>query len=843
MRIRRLMGVSLATVSALVAGSFVPAQAASTAVSTATAVPAGKPKIERQVLETFAKTDKADFWVRMADDTDVSSAATIKGRTARGVKVMDELTAAAERSQAPVKRLLKAADVKSTAFWVTDAIYVEDAPEALARKIAALPGVAELRAPRTYAAPKPVSVKPASAIAAGTEWGVANINADDVWAQTGRHGEDIVVANIDTGVQYDHPALVGQYRGNNGDGTFTHDYNWMNAPSAPCKDPGPCDNAGHGTHTMGTMAGDDGAGNQVGVAPGVKWIAAKGCATDNCAETDLLAASQWILAPTDSNGENPDASKRPHVVNNSWGSGPGSDPMFEDVQQAWAASGIMGIWSNGNDGERGCRTAGSPGSRTINYSVGAYDINDKIAVFSSRGPGQDGLVKPNISAPGVNVRSSVPGNAYGLMSGTSMAAPHTAGAVALLWSARPELARDIDVTRELLNISAVDTPDAQCGGTAENNNVYGEGRLDALGLVNAGTAGTGTLSGAVTDAGSGAPIPGATVSLTGPMNRTFTVGADGAYRFSLIAGDYTVSVSAFGYAAGGRTVTLAKDGAVTVDLPLTPTERVNLTGAVTDGSGQGWGLAAKVVAADGAGHSWSTETDPETGAYTLPLLPSLAYTVTVSATVTGYEQASRQVTLGATGQVLDVGLIVRPACDARGYEVIRDGSTQPFDGTRAPKGWTVTNVDPHIPGYAYRPGWEFGDPGARGNTTGGEGGFAVVDSLNSGAGHVQDTYLTSPSYDLTGRTKATIEFAQDLQPAVNSTTSVDVSVDGGTSWRTAWTAKGFPGAPGPATQVIAIPQATDRTAVKFRLHYTGQRSGWWSVDNAFIGDRTCVPTS
>ena len=131
-----------------------------------------------------------------------------------------------------------------------------------------------------------------------------------------------MVANIDTGVQYNHPALVNQYRGNLGGASFDHNYNWFD-PSSVCPSPVPCDNNNHGTHTMGTMVGDDGGTNQIGVAPGARWIAAKGCETNNCSDAALLASAQWILAPTDLNGSNPRPDLRPDIVNNSWGGGGG----------------------------------------------------------------------------------------------------------------------------------------------------------------------------------------------------------------------------------------------------------------------------------------------------------------------------------------------------------------------------------------------------------------------------------------------------------------------------------------------------------------------------------------
>ena len=177
--------------------------------------------------------------------------------------------------------------------------------------MATLDGVKVVRAPKVYPLVKPVDTQVAILAASGDpEWGVAKIGAPAAW-DAGVLGQGVVVANVDTGVEYTHPALVGNYRGNNGDGTFTHDYNWWD-PSGICGDE-PCDNVGHGTHTMGTIAGGDGPGPftpDIGVAPGARWIAAKGCEDMGCSETALLSSGQFILAPTDLAGDNPDPSRR-----------------------------------------------------------------------------------------------------------------------------------------------------------------------------------------------------------------------------------------------------------------------------------------------------------------------------------------------------------------------------------------------------------------------------------------------------------------------------------------------------------------------------------------------------
>jgi len=170
---------------------------------------------------------------------------------------------------------------------------------------------------------------------------------------------------IDSGVRYTHTAVNAQYRGRNTDGTYDHNYNWHD-PSNVCGAPSlaPCDNNDHGTHTMGTMVGDDAGPNQVGVAPRAKWMTAKGCETNTCSRPALLSSAQFILAPTDLNNQNPRPDLRPHIVNNSWGGNNGADTWYQASVQAWVASGIFPSFSNGNAGQAtgtATRTSSSPG--------------------------------------------------------------------------------------------------------------------------------------------------------------------------------------------------------------------------------------------------------------------------------------------------------------------------------------------------------------------------------------------------------------------------------------------------------------------------------------------------
>jgi hypothetical protein len=376
---------------------------------------------------------------------------------------------------------------------------------------------------------------------------------------------------------------------------------------------------------MGTMVGTDGGENQIGMAPGAKWIEANGC--DTCADVTLLESGQWMLAPTDSQGANPDVSKRPQIVNNSWGAGDAGvvDDWYKDITDGWAASGIFGVWSAGNAGPQ-CKTTSSPGANTANYSVGNYQSNGSISTLSSRGSGEDDGIKPNIAAPGSNIRSSVVGSSYGLLSGTSMAAPHVSGAVALLWSASPSLIGDIEGTKAILNESAIDTDDTSCGGTAANNNVFGEGKLDVVAMLDAAPGQTvGTVAGVVKDA-DGHAIADADIKLVnGDFDRTVSTDQEGKYSLTVPEGKTKVTASGFGYKTASKTVTVKQDATVKANFTLKAAPRHTVSGTVTAGDNP--------VA--GASVSLASQIDPVTtgadGKYSIADVPEGDYTITASA--------------------------------------------------------------------------------------------------------------------------------------------------------------------------------------------------------------------
>ena len=563
-------------------------QRAITLATSATAAIAGGGTSTGGTINPDAGTTASQsVWVVMKDKAALSQAAATKDWKTRGANVHDALTTTASQSQSALHTALVQKGVKHKSYWIVNAMKVE-ADQATIADIAKRSDVAQVIADKKYSIPplQPGGKTPGTT---SVEWGLTSIRAPEAWNTFGAKGEGIVVANVDTGVQFDHPALFKQYRGTQTDGSYDHNYNWYD-PANVCSKPStaPCDNVGHGTHTMGTMVGDDGdpGTNQIGVAPHARWIAAKGCESDWCTTESLLAAAQWILAPTDLNGQNPRPDLRPHVVNNSWGGG-GGDTFYQAAVQAWVDAGIFPAFAAGNSGSS-CGSTGSPGDYPESHAAGAYDESNTIAYFSSRGPSPFGVIKPNLAAPGVNVRSSVPGNGYDWYSGTSMATPHLSGTVALMWSAAASLVGDVAGTRALLDQTAVDTSDITCGGDATNNNVWGQGRLDAYAAIELSPRGpTGTLQGTATKAADGTPLATATLLVQGgPKDRTLGVGPDGTYKTRLSVGLYTVTAKAFGFIDQVAANVSIVDSTITVqDFALNLAPSFSLSGTVKTAAG------------------------------------------------------------------------------------------------------------------------------------------------------------------------------------------------------------------------------------------------------------------
>ncbi|MEM3101709.1 MAG: S8 family serine peptidase [Candidatus Nitrosotenuis sp.] len=371
------------------------------------------------------------------------------------LSVVNGLKAVASESQADLLSVLSeyegsgnVSDVKS--FWIINAIAMKATPSVI-EEVAGRADVDYVKLDEMRTIP-PVTIGEREGIQA-IEWNINRVRAPEVWAM-GYKGTGVVVGSIDTGVDVTHPALSSRYRGGSN--------SWYDAVNGQAN---PYDDNGHGTHTIGTMVGDDGGTNQIGVAPGAKFISAKACSGGgSCADSWLLSAGQWIMDP-DGNPATPDY---PVVVNNSWGGGE-CDPWYRTMVTNWRAGGLFPSFSAGNSGPD-VGTIGSPGDYPESFAVGATDSSDTIAWFSSRGPSCYGEIKPEVTAPGVNIRSSVPGGSYQSWQGTSMAAPHVSGCVALLKQIDPNLT--VDSLENILESTAVDL------GPAGKDNDYGSGRID-----------------------------------------------------------------------------------------------------------------------------------------------------------------------------------------------------------------------------------------------------------------------------------------------------------------------------------------------------------------------------
>ena len=448
-------------------------------------------KIAPWVLERATDKQEAEFLVVMADQADLSGADRLATKEEKGSFVYHTLWNKAQSTQGPVLAWLKASGIEHRAYYIVNMVWVKGNINA-ALALASRADVARIEGnPVIHNIEPPTEETTTPSEITTIESGINHTRAPQVWAM-GFTGQGIVVGGADTGYQWDHPALKPHYRGWNGS-TASHDYNWHDSVHTgtgnPCgtNAPAPCDDNSHGSHTIGTAVGDDGGTNQIGMAPGAKWIGCRNMDRGNGTPATYIECFEFFLAPYPVGGTpaQGDPSKAPHVTTNSWGCPPSegcSALTLQAAVEAQRAAGIMTVVSAGNSGSSCSTVIDPPSIYDASYTVGALNTGtDIIASFSSRGPVTiDGSNrrKPDISAPGTSTRSSVPTNSYGSKSGTSMAAPHVAGAVALLLSAQPALRNQITLTEDVLNGAAFLLSDASCGSSGSPNNRFGWGRLD-----------------------------------------------------------------------------------------------------------------------------------------------------------------------------------------------------------------------------------------------------------------------------------------------------------------------------------------------------------------------------
>jgi len=428
-------------------------------------------KLEGEAAVIIKMKDRPDDMARLSSIDNSAISRQIKHR-----EIINHLKSKVLDSQASLKQIIvnnKALVSEYKSFWISNAVYIRGDADFI-RSLAGRDDVEYVFENLPLVLVEPVEIGSAIQSEAGAEPGLDVIGAREAW-EMGLTGEGRIVCNFDTGVDSEHPALSSSWLGSNG-GTASE--SWFDPYT---NSDFPVDNSGHGTHTMGTMVGLDRA-DTVGVAFGARWIAAgvvdRGGGV-NRTIADILSAFEWAADPDG----NPDTSDdMPDVINNSWGIPTGfygpCNVTFWDVIDNLEALGIICLFAAGNEGpdESTIRTPGDRITTQFNsFAVGAVNgDNLEVASFSSRGPsGCDGqTIKPEITAPGVHVRSCNDNGGYVTMSGTSMATPYVAGAAVILRQFNPEAS--VEQVKSALMQGAVDL------GDSGEDNSYGNGLLNII---------------------------------------------------------------------------------------------------------------------------------------------------------------------------------------------------------------------------------------------------------------------------------------------------------------------------------------------------------------------------
>ncbi|WP_338848146.1 S8 family serine peptidase [Massilia sp. W12] len=562
------------------------------------------------------------------------------------------------QAQKDVLAWLEKNDIEHKSFWINNTIYVK-ADKSVLEELAERDDVVFIYGNPTLQKKRPLlpdNNAQALATLAGVEWGVNKINAPKVWA-AGVTGAGVVIAGEDTGYKWDHPAIKNKYRGWNGT-SVNHNYNWYDAThsgSSSCapNSKTPCDDNGHGTHTVGTMVGDDGAGNQIGVAPGAKWIGCRNMIAGAGTPATYTECLQWLIAPTDVNGQNPDPSKAPDISSHSWGcttsEGCTSQDALKTAVQNVVNAGIMVIAAAGNDGSS-CSTIGDPPAvYDASLTVGSTTSTDTMSSFSSRGPVASATrTKPDLSAPGSSVRSAWSNGAYNTISGTSMATPHVAGAAALLIAANPSLRGKPEQIATLLRSTAVPVSNTQsCGGVPAStypNPVAGYGRIDVYAAYLKAIGGTPTNN---------PPVANYTFSTNG-LSATFTdTSTDSDGSIASRSWDFGDGTTGSGSPASR---TYAAAGTYTVKL------------TVTDNGGASATKTQSVTVASSGGNVL------QNGVAKTGLSGALNSSTTYTMAVTAGATKLKFVTSGGTGDA-DIYVKFGSAPTTSSYDCKSDGST------------------------------------------------------------------------------------------------------------------------------------------------------------------------
>ena len=473
-------------------------------------------------------------------------------------------------------------------FYIINAIHLK-AKANLIEKLASYPKVDKIDINQKIQAENPVDKQPSKVESDRDEieWNLKNIGADLAWNQ-GIRGQGVTVGIMDSAVDANHPALKRKFKGydQSSDGVNFNDSNYFDAIQGKQDTSGVLDMA-HGSHCTGIVLGSELNSNgeefnRIGVAPDAQWINARIFDSNykNVEQSSFIKAAEWMLAPGN------DPSKAPQIINNSWGGSQYlTDTWFKSTVDRWRQAHILPVFAAGNQmpGESlpGESSIVIPASYPESFAVGAVDIMGNLASFSKRGPSlfDTSLIKPEISAPGVKVRSSIK-DTYAYMSGTSMAAPHVAGVAALVKSAKQNL--DDREIQKILEETATPRTDSYYKTTP--NNGYGYGIVNAYAaVVKAMDKEIGTIRGRVMS--DGKPIE-AEISVEGTDIKVKSNSTSG--EFFLVypsEGDIKISCKAFGYNSIDKTIKINKENTTHVDFDMIKKPTRNLEGSVSDKSG------------------------------------------------------------------------------------------------------------------------------------------------------------------------------------------------------------------------------------------------------------------
>lgn len=639
--------MSLMVIGTLTMTSFGMVQAKSTSTSyqeEAVSSKTTKAKISSRLMKQFQQDDKVTFLIKMKEQTNTQKVAKEAVSRAKKQKltaartqytkrsaVVSELRATSEETQQALLTYLQKEQKKKQvkeihSYYIVNGLAVTGTKEVM-EKVASFPEVDQVLPNETRQIHRPVDLKTSKQkkqmkAVDGVEWNISQVHAPEAWA-LGYDGTGTVVASIDTGVEWDHPALKEKYRGFDPahPNDPSHEFNWYDATTGS---EAPYDDLEHGTHVTGTMVGSEPDGkNQIGAAPGAKWIAVKAFSEDGGTDADLLDAGEWILAPKDEDG-NPHPEKAPDVVNNSWGGGPGLDDWYKDVVNAWRAADIFPEFSAGNTdlfNPGGEGSIANPANYQEAFATGATDQDNKLGSFSLQGPSPYGVMKPDIAAPGVNIRSSIPGKGYeDGWNGTSMAGPHVSAVVALLRQVQSDLS--VEEIEQILIDTAKPLTDQQFSESP--NNGYGAGLVDAKEAITALTDGIGTIEGQVTnedvnlgdmkitdqalpqkekavhphkkpaktkelkkeknlDAPSFKALPmKAEISVLESGKSTYTDEATGRYQLTHSAGEFTVKAEAYGFESRKQTVNISSNETAEANFALQPLKKRTISGTIVN---------------------------------------------------------------------------------------------------------------------------------------------------------------------------------------------------------------------------------------------------------------------